>query len=125
RSNPANGGWTTDFTATRAVTYFDFQPDCIPAPTHPDLPGGGGYQVCGLYDIVPARFGQGQQVVTRASNFGGKSRVSNFLNGSISTRLGAGRELGASIDTGRIVEDNCYVVDSPQQLLFCHVVAPF
>jgi len=124
-TNLANGGWPTGVTDNLAVTSVDFQTYCITAPVHPNLPGGGGYQVCGLYDIVPAKFGQGQQVVTRASNFGGKSRVSNFFNGSISTRLGRGRELGASVDTGRIVEDNCFVVDSPQQLLFCHVVAPF
>ena len=125
-TNLANGGWPTGVTDNQAVTPVDFQTYCITAPNHPQLPGGGGYQICGLYDIVPAKFGQGSQVVTRASNFGdGKSRVSNFVTGSVSTRLGGGRELGASIDTGRIVEDNCFVVDSPQSLLFCHVVAPF
>jgi hypothetical protein len=90
------------------------------------LPGGGGYPVCGLYDIVPAKFGVGNELVTRASNYGnGKSRVSNFFTGSISTRLGAGIELGGSVDTGRIVEDNCFVVDSPQSLLNCRIVAPY
>ena len=29
------------------------------------------------------------------------------------------------MDTGRTVEDNCFVVDSPQALLNCHVVTPF
>ena len=64
--------------------------------------------------------------MTRASNYGdGKSRVSNFFSGSVTTRFGGGRELGGSIDTGRIVEDNCFVVDSPQSLLFCRAETPF
>jgi hypothetical protein len=68
----------------------------------------------------------GNEIVTRASNYDdGKSRVSNFFTGSVSTRLGSGIELGGSIDTGRIVEDNCFVVDSPQSLLNCHIVAPY
>ena len=33
--------------------------------------------------------------------------------------------LGGGIDTGRSVTDNCFVVDSPQQLVNCHVVTPF
>jgi hypothetical protein len=48
------------------------------ARAHPQLPGGGGYQVCGLYGVAPAKFGLGDEVVTRASNYGnGKSRVSD------------------------------------------------
>jgi hypothetical protein len=120
------GGWPTGVTDNLAVTPADFQPYCITAPVDARLPGGGGYQVCGLYDVVPALFGQGLEVITRASNYGdGKSRVSNFFTGSISTRLGAGIELGGSLDTGRIVEDNCFLVDSPQSLLNCRTVAPY
>jgi hypothetical protein len=33
--------------------------------------------------------------------------------------------LGGGLDTGRSVTDNCFAVDSPQQLLNCHVVQPF
>ena len=37
------------------VTDADYTgPFCITAPSSPDLPGGGGYPVCGLYDIKPA-----------------------------------------------------------------------
>jgi hypothetical protein len=91
----------------------------------PQLPGGGGYEVCGLYDIAPAKFGQGQIRVERASNHGGKSRTSDFVTLVVNTRLGEGRELGGSLDMGRTIEDRCFVIDSPQELLHCRVVTPF
>ena len=36
---------------TCCVAPADFSPYCITAPSMPNLPGGGGYQVCGLYDV--------------------------------------------------------------------------
>lgn len=90
------------------------------------MPGGGGYQVCGLYDVVPAKFGQGQLAARRPSNYGsGRKKTSDFFTGSVATRFGSGIELGGSLDTGRTVDDQCFVVDSPQSLLNCHVETPF
>jgi hypothetical protein len=93
--------------------------------------GGGGYQVCGLYDVAPAKFGQGQLEVSRPSNYRnvdggtGKSLHSDFFTASVTTRFGQGIEFGGSLDTGRTVANNCFVADTPQQLLNCHVVTPF
>ena len=44
---------------------------------------------------------------------------------SLDSRFGSGLVLGGSVDTGRSVQNNCFVVDSPQQLLNCRVVTPF
>jgi hypothetical protein len=33
--------------------------------------------------------------------------------------------MGGGVDTGRTINDSCFVVDSPQQLLQCRVVTPF
>src|SRR4051812_35928288 len=33
--------------------------------------------------------------------------------------------LGGGVDTGETLNDSCFVVDSPQQLLYCRVVTPF
>jgi hypothetical protein len=116
----------TGVTDNLAIAPTDFQTYCITAPKDPHLPNGGGYQVCGLYDVVPSKFGQGNLLIARADHYGnGKYRRSDFFSGSVRARLGAGIELGGSVDTGQTVEDNCFVVDSPQQLLNCHVVAPF
>jgi hypothetical protein len=95
------------------VSPADFDPFCVTAPSDPRLPGGGGYQVCGMYDINPARFGQINNLVTRASKFGDRSRISDFFTVKIDSRFDSGIILGASVDTGRTVEDNCYVVDAP------------
>jgi hypothetical protein len=80
--------------------------------------------VCGLYDLDPAKFGQVDNLVTQASNFGRQRQISNFFNASINTRLGQGIRLGGGVDTGRTLNDTCFVVDSPQQLLNCRILTP-
>src|SRR6185436_8211931 len=40
------------------VVPGDYSPYCITAPSDSRLPGGGGGQMCGLYDISPALFGR-------------------------------------------------------------------
>ncbi len=101
---------TTDNTL---VTPADFSPYCITAPSNAQLPGGGGYQVCGLYDVAPTLFGQVNSVVTQTSNFGKQMQVNDFFNVTLNARLGGGLQFGAGIDTGRTVNDVCFNVDSP------------
>jgi hypothetical protein len=97
-----------------AITPADFQPYCITAPKDPRLPNGGGYQVCGMYDIVPSKFGIGDLQVSRAEHYGnGKHRHSDFFSVVLNTRLGNGVQFGASLDTGRTVQNLCFTVDSP------------
>ena len=107
------------------VEPADFSTYCITAPGDSRLPGGGGYQVCGLYDVAPAKFGQVNNLVTRAADFGGESLVNNFFGLTVNGRFKPGLEVGGGLDTGRMVTDKCFLVDSPQQLLNCHVVSPF
>lgn len=75
-----------------AVTAADFTPYCITAPADRRLPGGGGYPVCGLYDVSPARFGQIQNLVTFASD---RSNVFDGFDASLSARFGNGGMLRA------------------------------
>jgi len=107
--------WYGNFLVTdnTLVAPADFNPFCITAPNDARLPGGGGYQVCGLYDISPAKFGQVNSVVTQASNFGEQKLVNDFFNVTINTRLASGVLWGIGVDTGRTVNDACFDVDAP------------
>jgi hypothetical protein len=119
--------WAGNFRVTDnlAVGPENYDPYCITAPTDARLPGGGGYPVCGLFDLNPSKFGQVQNLVTQAETFGKQTRVSDFVGVSVSSRFASGVRLGGGVDTGRTVTDNCFVVDSPQQLQFCRQTIPF
>jgi hypothetical protein len=122
--NPSTGTYVTA-TRNQAVTSANFDPYCITAPVDPRLPSGGGYQVCGVYDIAPAKFGQVRNLVVQDSQFGSPQKSNDFLNISFNARVNSGLRLGGGVDTGRSVNDFCLVLDNPQQLLNCHVVTPF
>ena len=109
----AGVSWGAGVTDNLAVTPADFDPFCITAPDDPRLPGGGGYEVCGLYDVSPEKFGQREDLVRQSSDFGDPSRVSDFVSFKIDARLDSGAVFGGSVDTGRTVENNCFVVDAP------------
>jgi hypothetical protein len=108
-----------------AVMPADYDTFCITAPTDPRLPNGGGYQVCGLADIKPAKYGQVQNYVTESKNFGKFVSSNSFFNVAVDARLPHNIAIGGGADTGRSVQDRCFVVDSPQELLNCRVVTPF
>ena len=110
----------------------------------PRLPGGGGYEVCGLYDINPSAFGKSQTLVqavwgsasrplftTGCQSLGAHRRNTGWPRGcsgfgiSIDTRFNNGAALGGGFDTGRTRINSCFVIDSPQALLNCDTTIPF
>jgi hypothetical protein len=107
--------WAGNFRVTDnlAVTPADFNQYCMTAPLDSRLPGGGGYQVCGLYDVSPVKFGQVQNFVTKASNFGTQQHYNDFVSFSFNARLAGEARLSGGVDTGRTVDDQCFVVNSP------------
>jgi hypothetical protein len=107
--------WYGNFTATDNLlrTPSDFDSYCITAPLNANLPGGGGYQVCGLSDVSLAKFTQVDNLVTQSSHYGTQQQVNNFFNVTISTHLRSGVQFGGGVDTGRTMTDNCFVVDAP------------
>ena len=115
----------TRVTDNLAVTPEDYDPFCIMAPMDPRLPGGGGYEVCGLYDVKPEKFGQVDDYRTLREPFGDDVRLNQFLGVTFDARLQNGIRFGGGFDTGRSIEDRCFVVDSPQELLHCRVETPW
>jgi len=107
--------WFGNFLVTdnTLVTPADFDQYCVTAPSDSRLPNGGGYQVCGLYDIKPEKFGLVNSVVTQANNFGEQRLVNDFFAVSLNARLGSNLQFGGGVDTGRTVNDLCFNVDSP------------
>jgi hypothetical protein len=107
--------WYAHFLTTDnlAVTSADYNPYCITAPVDARLPDGGGYPVCGLYDVSLPKFGQVNNLVTHSSNFGQQRQVNDFFDVGVNTRLHSGLQFGGAVDTGRTVNDVCFNVDSP------------
>jgi hypothetical protein len=110
-----------------AVTPGDFDPYCITTPIDSRLPGGGGQEVCGLYDVSEAKFGQFAEVwrpsTTVDPESKGSVRVSDFLAASLDARFGRGIRISGGLDTGRTVTDTCFVADNPQKTTIVYVTA--
>ena len=107
------------------VGAADFDKYCVTAPVDAGLPGGGGYEICDLYDIKPERFGQVENIITKTELFGEAFYRNHFFNITFDGRLPNGITLGGGFDTGKTIQDKCFVVDSPQEMLYCRVSEPF
>jgi hypothetical protein len=119
--------WYGNFEATDNVliTPADFDPFCVIAPSNSRLPNGGGYEICGLYDLKPASFGRVDNLVTLQKNFGDRSQVYNGFRVNTSGRFRGGATLAGGFNIGRTWEENCAIVDSPQQQLYCDAGRPW
>jgi hypothetical protein len=103
--------WLQNFTVTdnRATTGEDYTPFSITAPLDPRLPGGGGYVVSGLYDVVPAKFNAVDNYRTYAPDYGTISQMYNGVEINIAARLRNGLQFQAGSATGQRVTDYCEV----------------
>ena len=90
-------------------------PFCIAAPSDPNLPGGGGYQVCGLYDLKPSVFALNQpanSLVRSSSDFGGETNMYQGFDLNLDARFAKGAFLRGGIGaTGRTF-DNCNLLNA-------------
>jgi hypothetical protein len=103
--------WLNNFTITDnlAVGPNDFTQYSITAPTDPALPGGGGYTINGLYNVVATGFGQTSNRITLADNYGEQYQKYNGILFNVSARLGRGVQFQGGINSGKTVQDNCAV----------------
>ena len=122
-------------TQNRAVTPADFTRYSIPVPVDPRL-ASSGQTVGGLFNVNPNRFGQVDNLVTAADNFGGQSEVFNGVDITANARLRSLTVRGG-ISTGRVTQDTCAIVQNHPEVTvtttignvqsadMCHVQTPF
>jgi hypothetical protein len=118
--------WLQGFLATDnlAVSPTDFTPFSINAPLDPRLPGGGGYVVSGLYNVVPTKFGQTSNFITLAESFGTQYQRYNGLMVNINARPRNGLTLQGGVNTGKTVTDSCEIRDQLPELTVVGVIGP-
>ncbi len=119
--------WYGNFLVTdnQLLTPADYAQYCFAAPVNVALPGGGGNQICGLYDVSPAKFGQTQNVVTHASHYGKQSDIFNGVDITMNARFGRGGIVQGGFSAGSQRTNRCFVVDSPQELYNCAISPPW
>lgn len=107
------------------VAPTDYSQYCITAPSDPRLPGGGGNQICGLYDVSPTLFGRSQIVVRSAEHYGKQTQIYDGFDFTGNLRLPNGPQISGGMNWGRTKTNACFVVDSPGALRFCEITPPF
>jgi hypothetical protein len=100
--------WFDNFRVTdnRSVGPNDFDQFCVTVPASANIPTSGK-QVCGLYDVKPQFFGQRNEFITNADNYGGLTQVYNGVDITMNARLARGGSILGGFSTGRTVVDFC------------------
>jgi hypothetical protein len=133
------GGFSASQNTAVSAGTVDFTHYCVTAPVDPRLPGGGGYEICGLYDVVPTKFGQSTTVVSRApTENGNQTEIYNGFDVVLNVRLPRRININGGFNTGRTVTNNCglaqdnlqFVVsaalpNTPRTTEYCDVVPPW
>jgi hypothetical protein len=91
---------------TQASDYTEYS---ITAPMDPRLPGGGGYTISELYDVIPALSGQVNDLATLASKYGEWYQYFNGVDITLNVRAQNGLTFQGGTSTGQNVADNCAV----------------
>lgn len=131
--------WYSNFTVSQntLVAPESFSSYCLTAPVDSRLPGGGGNQICGLYDVNPGLFGRVRNLVTPGEPFGEQVEKFDGVDVGLSWRFGRGGLLNGGVSLGRKVTDSCYANDrpditpfgytagTPRSSDFCNVTPPW
>ena len=97
----------TDDLRYDASSYDSF---CITAPSDPDLPDGGGYQVCGVLDLKPSVFAlnlPANSLIRFSEDFGGETNLYQGFDVNLEARFRNGAFLQAGIAATARTFDNC------------------
>jgi hypothetical protein len=104
--------WYGNFfvTQNRATPPSGFDGYCVRAPNDSRLPGGGGDEICGFMDIQPEYFGQVENYVTSADDFGDVTDVYSGLDVSLQGRLANGGVFNGGVSLGSERTDFCGII---------------
>jgi len=119
-----NFGWFRRAYGNQTVTVdnrFSFDknsydgPFCANAPVDANLPNGGGYQVCGLYDLKPSVVALNlptSNTLTFSDNYGGETNI--YKGFEINTRITfkRGGFVQGGITAGKRIFDQCNLVNA-------------
>ena len=110
--------WFDGFTLNDnlALQPADLTPYSIVAPLDPRLPDGGGYPISGLYNIVPSKSGQVNNLATIGSKYGDWYQYFNGFDITLNLRTQGGLTLQGGTSTGQNVADNCDVRNNLPEL---------
>jgi len=93
------------------VSPSDYDPFCITVPTDARLPGGGGGQMCGLYDLNPSKVGLVDTIQTSSSDYGKMQEHYDGVDITINGRLRAGGMIQGGFNVGKTMTDSCDVIN--------------
>jgi carboxypeptidase family protein len=111
--------WYGNFRVTddRAVGPQDYDRFTINVPSDAGLPEGGGYALTG-FDLTAAGAARAPDYfVTLAKNYGSQTEVFDGINISVQARLENGLFVQGGVGPGRVVTDDCEVVDDLPEML--------
>jgi len=129
--------WYDNLFATQNlnVTNADYTQYCVNVPVDPRLPGGGGNQVCGLYD--PNRPIAPNNLIYNASRVGGIEDVYDGFDFDANARLARNIIVSGGVNFGRERVNTCSLItdvsltqnggarpNDPRNSEFCDVTPP-
>src|SRR5688572_28029134 len=91
-----------------ALQPSDLTPFSVVAPVAASLPGGGGYLVSGLFDVVPGKAGQVSNLFADSGRYGRWYQYFNGVDATLNFRTGGFTFIGGT-SAGQTVADNCDV----------------
>jgi hypothetical protein len=104
-------------TDDRSVGPGDYQQFTFTAPVDSRLPGGGGYTLTAV-DMTPAAFARARDYyITLADGYGGWTETYDGVSAQINARLQNGLLVQGGIGTGRVITNDCALVEQLPEML--------
>jgi hypothetical protein len=98
-------------TRNTLVSPANYDPYCVNVPVDPRLPGGGGNQICGYYDLNPSKVGQVQNSNVPASDYGHRAQVFDGIDVATKMKLPHATVFGG-VTWGRTHIEDCIAVNN-------------